>query len=190
MRKRKLTLSVLLGLTGIAALAIYGFTGRAMMSAGPAGSYFVKVEKSDDPNTTMQMLATFTDGGQILTTDTVAFGATPFRCPSETLANDNNPNKFQSPGHGVWERRGRSIFLQVVTFRFDQNGNPSGMLQVSGLGKPGPDGTASGKAKISFFSGTPPGTTASSGFLCSVDATFTAIPLKAETSKGEENENQ
>src|SRR5437870_8138579 len=134
MQKRKFILFVILALAAVAVLAVYGFTGRAMMP-GPGGSYFVKVEKSDDPNTSMQMLATFTDGGQILTTDTVAFGATPFRCANEDTPNDNNPNKFQSPGHGVWERRGRSIFLQVVTFRFDQNGNPSGMLEVSGLGK-------------------------------------------------------
>ncbi len=189
MQKQKFILFVILALAAVAVLAVYGFTGRAMMP-GPGGSYFVRVEKSDDPNTSMQMLATFTDGGQILTTDTVAFGATPFRCPNEDTPNDNNPNKFQSPGHGVWERRGRSIFLQVVTFRFDQNGNPSGMLEVSGLGKPGPDGTATGRATIRFFGSAPTDTKANSSLICSVDATFTAIPLRAEPPKGDDDEDR
>lgn len=174
----------------IVVLTTYSLTGRAMFPGGPAGSYFVTVQKSDDPNTKMQMLVTFTEGGQILTTDTVAFGATPFRCPNQApLTSGSVADKFQSPGHGDWERRGRSIFFQVLTFRFDDKGNPIGMLRVNGIGTGRADGTASGKATVSFLNDMPTDASDNAATLeCSVDATFTAVPIRAGVPKGEEKQ--
>ena len=183
MSKTKRSAFVALGGTVVLLVGLgtwFSLFGRAGFPRGPGGSYMVSVVQKDNPNARMDMLATFTDGGQIISSDTTDFGFSPAGCSDEA------PDKSQSAGHGVWERRGLQVFFQVRQLRFNQGGFPVGFLRVFGSGRLGKNNNVEGRATIQFVRVGDPGPNQrqSETPICSINATFVAVPMTARPPRG------
>lgn len=146
-------------ITGVVAIPVsvlvnrFNLIGRAQLLPSPAGTWLIEISKSDDPRMKIQMLATFlccasTDRGQILTSDTSDFGVSPTPCPGQRIV-----DRFQGPGHGIWEREGLTVRLLVLSIRFDESGRPIGLLKAEGAAQPRSSNTVIGKGTVSFFNG-------------------------------------
>lgn len=184
MSKTKKSAFIAVGGAAVLLIAVAGawfsLFGSAGLPRGPGGSYMVSVVQADNPNVRMNMLSTFTDGGQIISSDTTDFGFSPAGCSDEA------PDKSQSAAHGVWQRRGLRVFFQVQQFRFDPNGFPIGVIRVFGSGKLGKNNNVEGKATIEFLRGDDPGPNLgrSENPTCSIRATFVAVPMTAMPPRG------